>query len=122
MEKKFSPDIQKEIDIILEKAQFWKNLFNITLEYYYDGWAVFLREKNIYPRCIVIFKSYEKNQYCIKSYDIYLQNYTKEKYQELYSIENIQNYDDVIKELKDIIYGKDLGNQALYYYNKTFSK
>ncbi|MFX1280332.1 MAG: hypothetical protein ACFFA3_13030 [Promethearchaeota archaeon] len=122
MSKKFSLDIQKEIDIILENAQFWKNLFTITLEYYYDGWAIFLKEKNLYPRCIVIFKSYKKNHYSIKSYAIYLQNYKKEKYQEIYSIENIKNHNDAIKQLKDIIYGKDLGNQALHAYNETFSK
>ena len=120
MSNKFSPEIQKEIENLLEKAQIWKNLFNIKLEFYYDGWAVFLKEKNIYPRCIVIFKSYENNQYSIKSYDIYLQNYKKEKYQELYSIENLRNQVDLIKELRDIIYGKDLGNQALQIYNETF--
>ena len=120
MSNKFSPEIQKEIENLLEKAQIWKNLFNIKLEFYSDGWAVFLKEKNIYPRCIVIFKSYENNQYSIKSYDIHFQNYKKEKYQELYSVENLLNQVDVIKELRDIIYGKDLGNQALRVYNETF--
>lgn len=120
MINKFSPEIRKEIENLLEKAQVWTDLFNIKLEFYYDGWAVFLKEKEIYPRCIVIFKSYEKNQYSIKSYDIHFQNYKKEKYQEIYSVENLLNQVDVIKELKEIIYGKDLGSQALHLYNETF--
>ncbi|MBY8991660.1 MAG: hypothetical protein KGD58_12995 [Candidatus Lokiarchaeota archaeon] len=122
MINKFSEEIQKEIEGILNKIQVWNALFNIKLEFYYDGWAVFLKEKNLYPRCIVIFKSNESEQYSIKSYNVYLQNYKKEKYQEIYSIENINNQDDVLKELRDIIYGKDLGNQALKIYNDAFTE
>jgi hypothetical protein len=120
MNNKFSEEIQKEIEGIIKKTQVWKDLFNVKLEFYYDGWAVFLKEKNLYPRCIVIFKSNENRQYSIKSYNVYLKNYKKEEYQEIYSVENLQNQDDVIKELRDIIYGKDLGNQALKIYNDTF--
>jgi len=120
MINKFSEEIQKEIEGILNKIQVWNALFNIKLEFYYDGWAVFLKEKNLYLRCIVIFKANESEQYSIKSYNVYLQNYKKEKYQEIYSIENINNQDDVLKELRDIIYGKDLGNQASKIYNDAF--
>ena len=120
MNNKFSEEIQEEIEGILKKTQAWKDLFNIKLEFYYDGWAVFLKEKNLYPRCIVIFKSNENMQYSIRSYNVYLQNYKKEEYQEIYSVENIRNQDDLIKELRDIIYGKDLGIQALKIYNDTF--
>jgi len=120
MIKKFSPEIQKEIEGIIKKIQLWKDLFSIKLEFYYDGWAIFLKEKNIYPRCIVIFKSYESNQFSIKSFDIYLQNYKKEEYHEIYSVENIKFHSDLIMELKDVIYGKDLGNQVLQIYKKHF--
>jgi hypothetical protein len=122
MINKYSPEIQKEIEGILNKTQSWKGLFTIKLEFYFDGWAIFLKEKNIYPRCIVIFKSYETNQFSIKSYDIYLQNYKKEEYYEIYSVENIKNKTDLLKELKAVIYGKDLGNQAIQIYNETFSE
>jgi len=120
MINKFSPEIQKEIEGIIKKIQLWKDLFSIKLEFYYDGWAIFLKEKNIYPRCIVIFKSYESNQFSIKSFDIYLQNYKKEEYHEIYSVENIKFHSDLIMELKDVIYGKDLGNQVLQIYKKHF--
>ena len=122
MVNKFSPEIQKEIEGVIKKTQSWKDLFSIKLEFYYDGWAIFLKEKNIYPRCIVIFKSYESNQFSVKSFDVYLQGYKKEEYHEIYSVENIKNQSDLIKELKDVIYGKDLGNQVLQIYNKTFSE
>jgi hypothetical protein len=122
MTNKFSEEIQNEIERIFNKIQVWKDLFNIKLEFYYDGWAIFLKEKNLYPRCIVIFKSNENNHYSIKSYNVYLQNYKKEDYQEIYSIEHLNNQDDVIKELREIIYGKDLGSQVLKIYNDTFTE
>ncbi|MHA2008669.1 MAG: hypothetical protein ACXABO_11480 [Promethearchaeota archaeon] len=113
MKDKFSVEIQREIDEIILKIQKWKNLFNIKVEFYSDGWAIFLREKNIYPRCIVIFKSYENDLYTVKSFEIQLRNFKKEEYNELYSLENIKNKNNLIQEIKDIIYGKDLGTQAL---------
>ena len=82
----------------------------------------FFKRKDIYPRCIVIFKSYETNQFSVKSFDVYLQNFKKEEYHEIYSAENIKNQSDLIKELKDVIYGKDLGNQVLKIYKETFSE
>lgn len=84
MINKFSLEIQKEIEGIIKKTQSGKDLFSIKLEFYYDGWAIFLKEKNIYPRCIVIFKSYESNQFSVKSFDVYLQDYKKEEYHEIY--------------------------------------
>lgn len=122
MINKFSPEIQKEIEGIIKKIQKWKDLFSIELEFYYDGWSILLKEKNIYPRCIIIFKSYESDQFSVKSFDIYLQNYEKEEYHEIYSVENIKNQYDLLRELKDVIYGKDLGNQVLQIYKNTFSE
>ena len=122
MINKFSPEIQKEIEGIIKEIQKWKDLFSIELEFYYDGWSILLKEKNIYPRCIIIFKSYESDQFSVKSFDIYLQNYEKEEYHEIYSVENIKNQYDLLRELKDVIYGKDLGNQVLQIYKNTFSE
>jgi len=61
MENKFSPNIKSEVEDILKNLDFWNNYFSINLEFYFDGWAIFLKEKNLYPRCIVIFKSYNIN-------------------------------------------------------------
>ena len=108
MEFKYSPEIQYEINHLLETIKIYKNLFSMNIEYYIDGWAIFLKEKKIYPRSIVIFKSYHKNSFSIKSFEIKLYDYKKEEYKELYSIKNLENSDQLIKELKEIIYGKDI--------------
>ncbi|MHA1986159.1 MAG: hypothetical protein ACW98D_05910 [Promethearchaeota archaeon] len=121
MNSKFSQEIQDDIEEILKKIQFWKDIFCFDTEFYYDGWAIFLREKNLYPRCIVIFKSYENDLYSIKSFEVHLQRFKTEKYKELYSIENIKNKDALLVELKEIIYGKDLGNQVLSMCDDAFS-
>jgi hypothetical protein len=121
MNSKFSQEIQDDIDEILKQLRFWKDIFCFNTEFYYDGWAIFLREKNLYPRCIVIFKSYENDSYCIKSFEVHLQNFKTEKFKELYSIEKIKNQAALLVELKEIIYGKDLGNQVLRMCNDTFS-
>ncbi len=121
MNNKFSHEIQDEIEEILNRLRFWGDIFYFNTEIYYDGWAIFLREKNLYPRCIVIFKSHEDDSYSIKSFEVHLQNYKTEKFKELYSVEKIINQDDLLAELKEIIYGKDLGNQVLKMSNDTFS-
>ena len=121
MNSKFSQEIQDDIDEILKQLRFWKDIFGFNTEFYYDGWAIFLREKNLYPRCIVIFKSYEKDSYSIRSFEVRLQNFKTEKYKELYSVEKIKNQDALLVELKEIIYGKDLGNQVLRMCDDAFS-
>jgi hypothetical protein len=108
MENKYSPILQSEIGNIIERIKIFEKLFTINIEYFIDGWAVFLNEKNIYPRQIVIFKSYNNNSFSIRSFEIKLNNYQKEEYKELYSIKNLETSDRLIKELKEIIYGKDI--------------
>jgi len=116
MKNKFSPEIQTEINEIINKIQKWKNIFDHKIEFFFDGWAIFLREKNAYPRFITIFKSYKANTYLIKSFEVSLKDFQKEEFEELYSIENIDNINDLLEELKDVIYGKDLikGVSKLY--------
>ncbi|MFW9824254.1 MAG: hypothetical protein ACFFE4_15030 [Candidatus Thorarchaeota archaeon] len=121
MNGKSYQELQDEIEVLLRKVQYWKDSFDINLNLYYDGWAVFLKEKCLYPRSIVIFKSFENTSYSIKSFEVQLQNFETEKFKELYSIENIANQDDLLIELKEIIYGKDLGNQVLKMVNDLFS-
>ncbi|TKJ22534.1 MAG: hypothetical protein CEE43_06490 [Promethearchaeota archaeon Loki_b32] len=120
MNNKFSPEIQAEINDIISKIQNWKNFFNYKIEFYFDGWAIFLREKNAYPRYITIFKSYKTRTFSIKSFEVYLKDFQKEEFKELYSIDNISTKNDLLKELKDIIYGKDLIQEASKLYNNTF--
>ncbi len=120
MKNKFSSEIQTELNEIKHEIQEWKNLFDIEIELYFDGWAIFLREKSIYPRSIIIFKSYENNTYTIKSFEIHLKEYEKEEFRELYSIEEINNKNHMLLELKEIIYGKDLMNNASNLYRANF--
>ena len=121
MNGRFSQEIQDEIEEILNRLKLWKDIFYFNTEIYYDGWAIFLREKNLYPRCIVIFKSYEEDSYSIKSFEVHLEKYKTERFKELYSVERIKNRDDLLSELKEIIYGKDLGNQVFKMCKDTFS-
>ncbi|MFW9897567.1 MAG: hypothetical protein ACFFD7_17310 [Candidatus Thorarchaeota archaeon] len=121
MNGKSYQDVQDEIEFVTNKLQLWNNIFDIDTNLYIDGWAISLREKSLYPRSIVIFKSFETNLYVIKSFEVCLENFEAEKFRELYSIENITNQDDLLIELKEIIYGKDLGNQILKMCNDTFS-
>lgn len=108
MENKYVEYNQNLIDYLLGKIKMWKNLFSIKYDYFLDGWAVKLREKNTFPRSIIIFHSYNDNLYSIKSFEIKSTLTKKEEYTELYSKEYIDNIDDVIRELNAIIYGKDL--------------
>ena len=112
MLNKYQEDIQREINYILNKIYFWKDLFFISVEYYFDGWSITLQEKNAYPRRIIVFKSYLTNTYSIKSFEIHLKTSKKDKFEELYFIENILELNEILKELKEIIYGKDLLKSA----------
>ncbi len=108
MLNKYQEDIQREINQILNKIYLWKDLFFISVEYYFDGWSIALQEKNAYPRRIIVFRSYLTKTYSIKSFEIQLTPSKKDTYKELYFIENILEPNELLKELKEIIYGKDL--------------
>lgn len=120
MQNNFSTEIQTELNEIKYEIQEWKSLFDIEIELYIDGWAIFLREKNIYPRSIIIFKSYENCTYTIKSFEIHLKDYEKEEFRELYSVDDIKNKNILLNEIKAIIYGKDLMNDASNLYRANF--
>jgi hypothetical protein len=120
MKYKISSEIQNEIEYIKQKVQVWQNLFDVEVELYFDGWAIFLREKIMYPRSIIIFKSYEDGTYSIKSFEIHLKNYKDEEFRELYAVERIKNRNDLLIELKDVIYGKDLISDASNMCKNTF--
>ncbi|MFX0046805.1 MAG: hypothetical protein ACFE8G_01430 [Candidatus Hermodarchaeota archaeon] len=107
MEHKFSTETQKEVNMVLDKLTEWKKLFSIKMDYFYEGWAIYLKEKSIYPRSIVIFKSYSKDYYSIKSFEIYSNN-KKEFFKELYVNEKIKTISNLYSEVKEVIYGKDI--------------
>jgi hypothetical protein len=122
MKNQFIPETQAEINRIINKIQKWENLFELKTELYFNGWAIFLREKNLYPRYIIIFKSYDTNHYSIKSFEIHLINYHKEEYKELYSNDQIEDSNSMLEELKEVIYGKDLIKSASEIYKNAFIK
>ncbi len=107
MDYKNNLKTEKEVNIVLNKLAEWKNLFSIKVDYFYEGWAIYLKEKNIYPRSIVIFKSYSENYYSIKSIEIH-SNKEKEIFKELYANEKIDTILNLYSEVKEIIYGKDI--------------
>jgi len=107
MNDKYSLKTQNEVNSILEGLDMWKNLFFFEVKYFYEGWAIYMREKNTYPRSLVIFKSYSDDYYSIKSFEIHLSE-QRETYQELYSNEKIDMIQQLQSEIKEIIYGKDI--------------
>ena len=111
--EKYSINIEAEIDSILDSFHSWKNLFTINIEHFVDGWAIFLREKRAGPRKIIIFKSYENDSYSIKSSEILFNGLMKREEEiELYTIEDIVRKEQLVKELRAVIYGKDIINFA----------
>ena len=119
MENKYSSQTQKEIDTLFIKLQVWKNLFFFKIEYHFDGWAITLEEKNAYPRKIVVFKPYHENVYSIKSFEIRQNNGKRDVREELYFNDQIRNLDDLVHEVREIIYGKDLMNIASKKYQEN---
>ena len=107
MNDKYSLKTQNEVNSILEGLYMWKNLFFFEVKYFYEGWAIYMREKNTYPRSLVIFKSYSDDYYSIKSFEIHFSK-KKETYQELYINEKIDTVQQLQSEIKEIIYGKDI--------------
>lgn len=107
MNDKYSVKTQNEVNLIFERLDEWKNLFFFEVRYFYEGWAIYMREKNTYPRNLVIFKSYSENYYSIKSFEIHFSE-KKETYKELYINEKIDTVQQLQSEIKEIIYGKDI--------------
>ena len=107
MDRKYSLETQKEVNAVLAKLLEWKNLFSIKVDYFYEGWAIYLKEKSIYPRNIVIFRSYSEKHYSIKSFEIHVSK-GKENFKELYVNEKIGTLSELYSEVKEIIYGKDI--------------
>jgi len=119
MENKYSIQTQKEIDSLFIRLQVWKDFFFFKIEYHMDGWAIILDEKNAYPRKIIIFKPYREEIYSIKSFEIRQNNGKKDIHEELYFNDKINSLDDLVYEIREIIYGKDLMNIATKKYQEN---
>lgn len=113
MVSKYSPSIKDQIYKILIYLDKWKELFSIKLNYYIEGWAISLREKNVYPRYIVLFKPYELEKYSLKSFEIHFDENNNETFNEIYSNKDISNSNELLNEIKEIIYGKDVFDKIL---------
>lgn len=112
MEDKYSKTTQKQIDTISQYLEQWNDLFSSEIKYYAEGWSVNLREKTIYPRYIVIFKAYDHKTFSIKSFEIHYDKLGKEYFKDLYFNDNIRSLDEVLKEIKNVFYGKDILSSA----------
>ncbi len=107
MNDKYSVKTQNEVNSILERLVEWKKFFSFKVRYFYEGWAIYMREKSIFPRNLVIFKRYSENYYSIKSFEIHLKK-EKETHKELYINEKIETVNQLQSEIREIIYGKDI--------------
>jgi hypothetical protein len=65
-------------------------------------------EKASYPRLIVFFKPYNCNYFSIKSFEVFYDSKGTEKHSEMYSLDFICGLQNLLKELKEVIYGKDV--------------
>jgi len=110
-----------EVKDFSKKLKVWKNLFFIKYELYIDGWAIYLREKIIDPRVIIIFKSYDTGVYSIRSFETKNKLNAKEQFVELYNEDNIDTAEELLHELKQVIYGKDLFNLISKKLKESFS-
>jgi len=110
MENKYSKKTQSLIEEFLSYIGSWKNIFSVSINYYIEGWAAYLREKSMFPRSIVVFNPYGFDYFSLKSFEVSYDKNAKELFTELYSKENIQGLENLLCELKEVIYGKDLFN------------
>ena len=96
MNNKFSSETQDEIEEIKNSIDVWKPLFDIKIDLYFDGWAFLLREKSLYSRIIIIFKSYASGTYSIKSFEVHFNDFKNEEFKELYTQDNIKDQKNVL--------------------------
>jgi len=108
MEKKYDHDTQIQVDKLMKKLGIWKDLFSVKINFYVEGWAAYLMEKNIYPRLIVIFKPYDCDYFSIKSFEVSYDTKANEIHSEIYSQDLIYGFQNLFVELKEVIYGKDI--------------
>ena len=114
MDIESNDDIQTEIEYIIFNLSIWNYIFKIKKEYFLEGYTLFLEEQDKnYPRLIVIHKKYDNNNFSIYSYERTFDiKAGKEKFIELYSIKEIENREDLLKNLKKVFCGVDILSYA----------
>lgn len=114
MDTENSDNIQAEIEYIISNLSIWNYIFKIKKEFFLEGYTLFLEEQDkIYPRLIVIHKKYNNNNFSIHSYErTFNIEECKEKFIEIYSIKEIENGEDLLKNLKRIFCGIDILSYA----------
>lgn len=110
MENKYSRKTQSLIEKFLNFIESWNNIFSVSINYYLEGWAAYLTEKSMFPRSIVVFNPYNFDYFSLKSFEISYDKNAKENFTELYSKDNIQGFENLLRELKEVIFGKDIIN------------
>ena len=108
MENKYSRKTQCLIEKLLKFIEYWDNIFSVSINYYIEGWAAYITEKSMFSRSIVVFNPYNFDYFSLKSFEISYDKNAKEMFTELYSKENIQGIENLLHELKEVIFGKDL--------------
>ncbi|TXT63545.1 MAG: hypothetical protein BAJALOKI3v1_350018 [Promethearchaeota archaeon] len=122
MNIKYSNKSQKEIKIILEYLDKWKCFFKVEIQYFIDGWSISLTELTLYPRYIVIAKLEGQDFFEIKSFEVSFNEAYEQVEKEIFSINQIFTLEDLFREIKEIIYGKDLFNDVKTCINRIKSK
>ncbi|MBD3214137.1 MAG: hypothetical protein GF311_16125 [Candidatus Lokiarchaeota archaeon] len=122
MNIKYSNTSQKEIKAILEYLDKWKCFFKIEIQYFIDAWSISLTELTLYPRYIVIAKLEGQDFFEIKSFEVSLNEAYEQVEKEIFSIDQISTLEDLFREIKEIIYGKDLFNDVKMCINRIKSK
>jgi hypothetical protein len=115
MENKYSRKTQTLIEKFLNYIESWNNIFSVSINYYIEGWAAYLTEKSMFPRSIVVFNPYDFDYFSLKSFEVSYDKNGKECFTEIYSKENIHGFENLLRELKDVIFGKDLINSIKNY-------
>jgi len=121
MDSKYTISSQQEINSIMNFLERWKKIFSIKIQYFIDGWSISLTELTLYPRLIVIAKFNNYDYFEIKSFEVELNHIYQNEYKEIFALNRIKTKERLFKEIKEIIYGKDLFNDVKKQINKIKS-
>lgn len=121
MDNKYTISSQQEINSIMNFLERWKKIFSIKIQYFIDGWSISLTELTLYPRLIVIAKFNNCDYFEIKSFEVELNRIYQNEYKEIFALNRIKTKERLFKEIKEIIYGKDLFNNIKKQINKIKS-
>ncbi len=106
--------IHNNINNLLKRIRIWQKSFYVQSNPSGSQYQIILREKNPspkrdYPRRIVLSIKDKPVSYSITSYEITLDKYKKEKFNQIYAInvEGENDFNNILDNLLEIIQGKD---------------